>query len=83
MSAHSEEDPELIEAAPTVLVAGPDAAGQRLDQWLAASLGPDMSRSRVQMLIRQGAVSINGKPVDETKRKMIANKLSKVSPSSK
>ncbi len=70
MSAHSEEDPELIEAAPTVLVAGPDAAGQRLDQWLAASLGPDMSRSRVQMLIRQGAVSINGKPADETKRKM-------------
>lgn len=41
--------------APTVLVTGADAAGQRLDQWLAASLGPDMSRSRVQMLIRQGA----------------------------
>ena len=55
-----------------MLVAGADAAGQRLDQWLAASLGPDMSRSRVQMLIRQGAVSINGKPVDETKRKMSA-----------
>ena len=77
MSAHSEEAPELIEdqfteAAPTVLVAGADAAGQRLDQWLAASLGPDMSRSRVQMLIRQGAVKVDGKPVDETKRKMTA-----------
>ncbi|TIM96966.1 MAG: RluA family pseudouridine synthase [Mesorhizobium sp.] len=70
MSAHSEEAPELIEAEPTVLVAGADAAGLRLDQWLAASLGPDMSRSRVQMLIRQGAVSVDGKPVDETKRKM-------------
>ncbi|TIL98013.1 MAG: RNA pseudouridine synthase, partial [Mesorhizobium sp.] len=53
-----------------MLVAGADAAGLRLDQWLAASLGPDMSRSRVQMLIRQGAVSVDGKPVDETKRKM-------------
>ena len=81
MSAHSEEDPELIEAAPTVLVAGPDAAGQRLDQWLAASLGPDMSRSRVQMLIRQGAVSINGKPVDETKRKMAVGESASTSAS--
>src|SRR6476660_4242142 len=77
MSAHNEEAPEVIEdrfmaAEPTVLVVGADAAGQRLDQWLAASLGPDMSRSRVQMLIRQGAVSINGKPVDGTKRKMTA-----------
>lgn len=54
MSAHNEEAPELIgdqltEAAPAVLIAGEDASGQRLDQWLAASLGPDMSRSRVQM----------------------------------
>ncbi|MER8904669.1 RluA family pseudouridine synthase [Mesorhizobium sp. M0772] len=78
MSAHNEETPELIEAgqfieaAPTVLEAGAEAAGQRLDQWLASALGPDMSRSRVQMLIRQGAVSIDGKPVDETKRKMSA-----------
>ncbi|RNJ43677.1 RNA pseudouridine synthase [Mesorhizobium erdmanii] len=77
MSAHNEEAPELIEdrfmaAEPTVLVVGADAAGQRLDQWLAASLGPDMSRSRVQMLIRQGAVSVDGKPADETKRKMSA-----------
>ncbi|RVB95359.1 RNA pseudouridine synthase, partial [Mesorhizobium sp. M7A.F.Ca.AU.002.06.1.1] len=69
MSAHNEEAPELIEAVPTVLVADADAAGQRLDQWLAARLGPDMSRSRVQMLIRQGAVSVDGKLIDETKRK--------------
>jgi 23S rRNA pseudouridine1911/1915/1917 synthase len=75
MSAHNEDTPELIgdpltEAEATVLEAGTEAAGQRLDQWLAAALGPDMSRSRVQMLIRQGAVTIDGKPVDETKRKM-------------
>ncbi|UDL87963.1 RluA family pseudouridine synthase [Mesorhizobium sp. PAMC28654] len=72
MSAHSEETQKFIEAAPTVLEADADATGQRLDQWLAGKLGPDMSRSRVQMLIKQGAVSVNGKPVDETKRKMIA-----------
>ena len=55
-----------------VLRAGAEAAGQRLDQWLAGALGPDMSRSRVQMLIKQGAVSIAGKPIDEAKRKMAA-----------
>ena len=49
-----------------MLEAGADAAGQRLDQWLAASLGQDMSRSRVQTLITQGAVTVDGKPVDET-----------------
>ncbi|TIV05771.1 MAG: RNA pseudouridine synthase, partial [Mesorhizobium sp.] len=52
--------------------AGPDAAGQRLDQWLAARLGPELSRSRVQALIKQGAVSIAGKPVLEAKRKLIS-----------
>ncbi|TGS89806.1 RNA pseudouridine synthase, partial [Mesorhizobium sp. M2D.F.Ca.ET.178.01.1.1] len=63
MSAHSEETQQFIEAAPIVLQAGADAVGQRLDQWLVGQLGPDMSRSRVQMLIRQGAVSIGGKVV--------------------
>ncbi|MER9965617.1 RluA family pseudouridine synthase [Mesorhizobium sp. M0060] len=70
MSAHSEEVRQLIGAGPIVLEAGADAAGQRLDQWLAAKLGPDMSRSRVQMLIKQGAVRIGGRQVEETKRKM-------------
>ena len=77
MTAHNEEVQDLIEAesaggAALALEADADAAGQRLDQWLAGKLGPDLSRSRVQMLIRQGAVSVDGKPVDETKRKMTA-----------
>lgn len=55
-----------------VLRAGPDAAGARLDQWLAAELGPDYSRSRVQALIRQGAVRIGGVVAHEAKRKMAA-----------
>ncbi|TPI09847.1 RluA family pseudouridine synthase [Mesorhizobium sp. B4-1-3] len=82
MSAHNEETPILIEdeladeesAADeaVVLEADADAAGQRLDQWLAARLGPELSRSRVQALIRQGAVSVAGTPVLEAKRKLTA-----------
>jgi 23S rRNA pseudouridine1911/1915/1917 synthase len=77
MSAHNEEALELIgdrspENGPVVLEAGADAAGQRLDQWLAARLGPDLSRSRVQAMIRQGAVRVGGVPVLEPKRKLAA-----------
>jgi 23S rRNA pseudouridine1911/1915/1917 synthase len=49
-----------------------DAGGERIDQWLAARLGPDLSRSRIQALIREGAVSVNGAPVAEPKRKLAA-----------
>ncbi len=48
-----------------VLEAGADAAGQRLDQWLATALGADFSRNRVQALIRQGAVQVGGNVVTE------------------
>ena len=54
------------------LTAGADAGGQRLDQWLAAALGGDFSRSRLQALIRQGAVTVGGMPATEPKRKMAA-----------
>jgi 23S rRNA pseudouridine1911/1915/1917 synthase len=61
----SEADDGLI-----VFEAGAEAVGLRLDQWLTRELGGDYSRSRVQALIRQGAVSISGLPVTETKRKL-------------
>ena len=48
----------------------PEAAGTRLDQWLTQQLGGDYSRSRVQALIKQGAVAVGGSPVTETKRKI-------------
>jgi 23S rRNA pseudouridine1911/1915/1917 synthase len=56
-------DPDS-EAAPALkeLTAGDDAAGQRLDQWLAAQFAPDLSRSRVQALIREGEVAVDGVP---------------------
>jgi len=38
------------------LVAAPEAAGERLDKWLAGQLD-DLSRSRIQALIREGAVT--------------------------
>ena len=48
------------------------ATGRRLDQWLAGALAPDLSRSRVQALIRDGAVTIGGTAVTEAKRKVAA-----------
>ncbi len=40
-----------------------DEAGQRLDRWLLARLGdPTLTRSRLQELIRAGAVQLNGQP---------------------
>jgi 23S rRNA pseudouridine1911/1915/1917 synthase len=53
-----------------VLEAGPDAAGARLDQWLASALGSDFSRNRVQALIRDGMVAVAGRPATETKHKL-------------
>jgi 23S rRNA pseudouridine1911/1915/1917 synthase len=66
MSAPDSEQRPVLKA----YRAGTDAAGQRLDQWLAAAIGPDMSRSRIQGLIKGGAVTIGGKPVIETKHKL-------------
>jgi len=45
-----------------VLALPPSAAGQRLDQALAAAL-PQYSRARLQRWIRSGAVRANGRPV--------------------
>ena len=67
----SAPDSEAIEGL-KVLDAGSEAAGARLDQWLAAALGSDYSRNRVQTLIRQGVVRIGGNVVSEAKRKMVA-----------
>ena len=53
-----------------VLTADAEAAGQRLDQWLAAKLAPDISRSRVQSLVKQGAIQVNGKAAEEPKLKL-------------
>ncbi|WP_274627561.1 RluA family pseudouridine synthase [Arvimicrobium flavum] len=61
-----------------VVTAEPTAAGQRLDQWLASALGDDFSRNRVQQLIRQGAVRVDGEVVAETKRRVQAGERAEV-----
>ncbi|MCR4267101.1 RluA family pseudouridine synthase [Nitratireductor sp. ZSWI3] len=48
------------------------AAGERLDRWLSQALGEAVSRSRVQALIRAGAVRCGDAPVTEPKHKVAA-----------
>ncbi|MDW6021814.1 RluA family pseudouridine synthase [Mesorhizobium sp. BAC0120] len=62
----SEENGELIE----VLVPG-EAAGQRLDQWLAGAL-EGFSRSRVQALIKAGAVTLADAAIREPSHRIAA-----------
>lgn len=52
-----------------VLIADETAEG-RLDAWLTAQLGDELSRSRVQALIKEGAVLRNGEPATDAKRKV-------------
>jgi 23S rRNA pseudouridine1911/1915/1917 synthase len=55
-----------------VLTADADAAGQRLDQWLATALGErSLSRSRIQALIKEGRRH-RRRPPSEPKRKIAA-----------
>jgi 23S rRNA pseudouridine1911/1915/1917 synthase len=64
-------DPDIqAGGARKVLEVESAGAGMRLDQWLAKRLAPDLSRSRVQALIREGAVRIGGSPVLEAKAKV-------------
>jgi 23S rRNA pseudouridine1911/1915/1917 synthase len=75
----SEDPSEIIEAGSAMFEAGPDAAGARLDQWLTQKLGADFSRSRVQALIRQGAVMLSGKAAGDPGRKLKAGETVAVS----
>lgn len=59
------------EAALKEFVADMDAHGVRVDQWLATQTGPELSRSRVQALIRDGQVTLNGNVITEPKKKLV------------
>jgi 23S rRNA pseudouridine1911/1915/1917 synthase len=52
-----------------VLTAGEEASG-RLDVWLAAEFGDDLSRSRLKALIKEGAVTLNGAPATDPHKKI-------------
>ncbi len=45
----------------TKWIVPPESEGQRLDRWLCLHL-PELSRSRIQKLIREGHVTVNGQP---------------------
>ncbi|MBO6717584.1 MAG: RluA family pseudouridine synthase [Rhizobiaceae bacterium] len=62
-------------AALKEIVADDGADGARLDQWLAAALHGEFSRSRLQALIRSGHVSVDGAAVSEPKRRLSPGEL--------
>jgi 23S rRNA pseudouridine1911/1915/1917 synthase len=53
-----------------VLIADTEATGKRLDAWLTAQLAPDLSRNRIQALIADGQVQVDGRTTLETKHKL-------------
>jgi 23S rRNA pseudouridine1911/1915/1917 synthase len=57
-----------------------DAKGQRLDHWLAARLAPRFSRSRVQSLVREGRVRIDGRVELSPNRRLAAGEAVGVDP---
>lgn len=61
--AESGADGERLTAVLT-----PELAGQRLDKALALLL-PDLSRARLQALIAEGRLSLDGQPVADASRK--------------
>lgn len=62
------------------LAAAPEAAGRRLDQWLAGELAPEFSRSRLQALIRAGMVGVDGRPVRDPALKLVGGERVTVAP---
>lgn len=55
-----------------IILDGADT-GRRIDQVLAGRLSPDLSRGRIQSLIKAGAVTIDGRVVSEPKAKLPAS----------
>ncbi len=59
------------------LVAAPDAAGVRLDRWLAQSL-PEFSRSRLQALLAAGEVELDGETARDAGQKVKAGQRARL-----
>ncbi|AQS40933.1 MAG: Pseudouridine synthase [Candidatus Tokpelaia hoelldobleri] len=57
------------------LVTEDDSDKQRLDQWLAARLASDLSRSRIQALIRAGQVAVDGVEISEPRFRLRAGQV--------
>ncbi|HEY2662191.1 MAG TPA: RluA family pseudouridine synthase [Caulobacteraceae bacterium] len=61
------------------LTLSPEEAYGRLDKTLAAHL-PDISRARLQALIAEGALSLDGRPLTDVSRKAAAGEYSLIVP---
>lgn len=61
-----EDDDASEDGAARVALAPADAAGERVDAWLA-KLWPDLSRARIQGLIGAGKLTVDGAPVTHAK----------------
>lgn len=64
MDEHSPSELRVVSALP-------ESAGERLDKWLSSEL-PDLSRTRVQALIEEGAVTLDGAVITDVKHKVRA-----------
>ena len=67
-----DRSPHATGASVTIRL-GPEAAGQRIDRALAAAaeggIGPPLSRTRLQALIAEGCVSLDGVAITDPKHK--------------
>jgi 23S rRNA pseudouridine1911/1915/1917 synthase len=70
LAAHRDES-MTTESGLFSITAPAEAAGARLDKWLADS-GTGMSRSRLRALIEEGRVTANGAPATDASAKVIA-----------
>jgi 23S rRNA pseudouridine1911/1915/1917 synthase len=75
MALDAEPDDPAVEDGPVgevvTVTLGPDGAGQRLDKALAALL-TDISRARLQALIGEGALSLDGRVLTDASAKAAA-----------
>ena len=60
----------LDPSAAVTLTVGPEQAGQRLDKALALLAG-EISRARLQQVIKEGGVSLNGAVFSDGSRKVV------------
>jgi 23S rRNA pseudouridine1911/1915/1917 synthase len=70
LAAHRDESMTTDTPLSQTLIAPAEAAGTRLDKWLAEA-GTGMSRSRLRVLIEEGRVTLNGQPATDASAKVI------------
>jgi 23S rRNA pseudouridine1911/1915/1917 synthase len=71
----AEAEEPSAEGGETGYAVDESGAGARLDQWLSARLAPDYSRSRIQAMIKAGAVRVGNDVVADQKRKLVAGQV--------